>query len=73
MNKSDVITYEKVMMTLRLPPKTYSDMMDKVQKIKRETRGYSVNQYLTDLIERDLKADTPAEKRRDILKRMAQK
>jgi len=76
MNKTDVITYEKVMMTLRLPPETYANMIDKVQKIKKEERGFSVNQYLTELVERDLKESngpTPAEKRRDIFKRMAQK
>ncbi len=76
MNKTDVITYEKVMMTLRLPPETYANMIDKVQKIKKEERGFSVNQYLTELVERDLKESnglTPAEKRREIFKRMAQK
>ena len=76
MNKTDVITYEKVMMTLRLPPETYATMIEKVQKIKKEERGFSVNQYLTELVERDLKdssSPSPAEKRRDIFKRMAQK
>ena len=72
MNKTDVITYEKVMMTLRLPPKTYAKMIEKVQNDKKNMRGYSVNQYLTELIERDLKSSS-VDKRRDVFKRMAQK
>ena len=74
MNKSGIYTYDKVMLTLRLPPETYADMIEKVQKIKKDERGFSINQYLTELIERDLKGgNSPADKRRDIFKRMAQK
>lgn len=76
MNKSGVFTYEKVMMTLRLSPETYSKMIEKVQQMKKEERGFSINQYLTELIERDLKENkgvSPSDKRRDIFKRMAQK
>ncbi len=54
MNKSDVTTYEKIMIPLRLPPDTYQKMVEKVQKEKRKQRGYSVNQFLTSLIEKDL-------------------
>lgn len=74
MNKSDVYTCEKVMLTLRLSPKTYEDMIEKVQKLKKEERGFSINQYLTELIEKDIKeGNSPAERRRDVFKRMAQK
>ena len=54
MNKSDVTTYEKIMIPLRLPPDIYQKMVEKVQKEKRKQRGYSVNQFLTSLIEKDL-------------------
>ena len=54
MNKSDVSTYEKIMIPLRLPPDLYQKMNDKVQKEKKKQRGYSINQFLTSLIEKDL-------------------
>lgn len=55
MNTTDIITYEKIMLPLRLPPETYEKMMDHVQKKKKQQRGYSVNQFMTDLIEKELK------------------
>ena len=54
MNDTDVITYEKIMIPLRLPPDTYEKMMDYVQKEKKKRRGYSVNQFLTNIIEKEL-------------------
>ena len=54
MNKSNTPTYEKIMIPLRLPPEIYHRMMDEVQKKKKEERGYSVNQYLTDILTKDL-------------------
>ena len=54
MNKTDVIPYEKIMMTLRLPPETYQKMMDKVHREKKKQRGYSANQFLTSIIEKEL-------------------
>ena len=47
-------TYEKIMIPLRLPPEIYNRMMDEVQKKKKDERGYSVNQYLTDILTKDL-------------------
>ncbi len=55
MNKSDTPTYEKIMIPLRLPPEIYSQLMDEVHKKKKNERGYSVNQYLTEILEKDLK------------------
>ena len=55
MNKTTTPTYEKIMIPLRLPPEIYSWMMDEVQKKKKDERGYSVNQYLTDILTKDLK------------------
>ena len=54
MNKSDTPTYEKIMIPLRLPPEIYARMMDEVHRKKKDERGYSVNQYLTELLTKDL-------------------
>lgn len=54
MNKSDTPTYQKIMIPLRLPPEVYNRMMEVVQKRKKEERGYSVNQYLTEILSKDL-------------------
>ena len=54
MNKTKTPTCEKIMVPLRLPPEIYSQMMDEVQKKKKNERGYSVNQYLTEILARDL-------------------
>lgn len=43
------------MIPLRLPPEIYNQMMAKVQERKKEERGYSVNQYLTEILSKDLK------------------
>ena len=54
MNKSNIPTYQKIMIPLRLPPEIYNQMMDKVQERKKEERGYSINQYLTEILSKDL-------------------
>ena len=54
MNKSDVISYEKVMLPLRLPPELYQKVREKVYLEKENNRGYSINEYLTELIAKDL-------------------
>lgn len=55
MNKTNVFTYDKIMLPLRLAPETYEKTIEKVQNSKKQTRGFSINQYITDLIEKDLK------------------
>ena len=55
MNNSDTPTYQKVMIPVRLTPELYRAMMDHVQSEKKDERGYSINQYLTELLEKDLK------------------
>lgn len=54
MNNSDVLTVEKVMLPLRLHPKVYKKICKKVNKKKETVRGYSINQYLTELIINDI-------------------
>lgn len=55
MNKTKTPTSEKIGIPLRLEPKLYEKMMDRVQKEKKNQRGYSVNQLLTELLEKELK------------------
>lgn len=55
MNTSGTPTYEKIKLTLRLPPEIYNLMVDHIHKIQKDCRGYSANQYLTDLITHDLR------------------
>ena len=55
MNKSDTPTKQKIPIPLRLPPELYEQMMEVVQKKKKKERGYSVNQYLTEILSKDLK------------------
>ena len=54
MNKSDTPTKQKIPIPLRLPPELYEQMMEVVQKKKKKERGYSVNQYLTEILSKDL-------------------
>ena len=54
MNKSAIPTKEKISIPLRLPPELYEQMMEVVQKKKKKERGYSVNQYLTEILTKDL-------------------
>ena len=54
-NKSDTPTKHKIPIPLRLPPELYEQMMEVVQKKKKKERGYSVNQYLTEILAKDLK------------------
>ncbi len=58
MNKSKTPTSEKIGIPLRLEPKLYEKMMDRVQKMKKEQRGYSINQLLTELLEKELKENS---------------
>ena len=58
MNKSDTPTKQKISIPLRLPPEIYEHMMEVVQKKKKKERGYSVNQYLTEILAKDLKENS---------------
>lgn len=55
MNKSNTPTSEKIMIPLRLPPEVYLKLIEEVQKRKRQKRGFSVNEFLTDLVTKELK------------------
>ena len=55
MNKSDTPTKQKVPIPLRLPPELYDKLVEAVQKKKKDERGYSINQYITEILEVELK------------------
>lgn len=54
MNSSKIPTVEKTMLPLRLPPELYKKLREKVNQKKDDKRGYSINEYLTELIMSDL-------------------
>ena len=54
MNKSKTPTKQKIPIPLRLPPELYEQMMELIHERKKEERGYSVNQYLTEILTKDL-------------------
>ena len=54
MNNSNTPTHQKIMIPLRLPREVYEQMIEEVHKRKKIDRGFSVNQYLSDLLTKDL-------------------
>ena len=57
MNNSKIPTVEKTMLPLRLPPELYKEIRRKVNIKKEDVRGYSINEYLTELIVKDLEGN----------------
>ena len=55
MNNTGTVTYEKVMLTVRLTPETYEKLIDRVNAQKKKQRGYSINQCISELLEKELK------------------
>ena len=56
MNKTKTPTVEKKTFPLRLPPKMYKQIREKVNEIKEnENYAYSINDFLTEIIEKGLK------------------
>ena len=56
MNKTRTRTADKKTFPLRLPPDTDKKVRDKVQKEKdKGNYAYSINDYLTEIIEKSLK------------------
>ena len=56
MNKTKTPTVDKVTFPLRLPPKMYKQIRAKVNEIKeKENYAYSINDFLTEIIEEGLK------------------
>ena len=57
MNSSKTPTAEKTMLPLRLPPELYRKVRKKVNLKKEDVRGYSINEYLTERITKDLEGN----------------
>ncbi len=57
MNCSEIPTVEKIMLPVRLPPELYKKLRNKVNQGKNQKRGYSINEYLTELIRKDLEGE----------------
>ena len=56
MNKTKTPTVDKVTFPLRLPPSIYKEIRTKVNEIKEnENYAYSINDFLTEIIEKELK------------------
>lgn len=56
MNKTDTPTIQKKTFPLRLPPELYKKVRARVQKEKdKGNYAYSINDFLTELVERGLK------------------
>ena len=58
MNKTKTPTVDKITFPLRLPPHMYKKIRAKVNKVKEnDNYAYSINDFLTELIEKGLKED----------------
>ena len=55
MNKTGLATNSKQKYVLRIPPDLYAEIWEKVIERKTKKPGYSINEYLTDLINKDLR------------------
>ena len=55
MNKTGLATKSKQKYVLRIPPDLYAKIWEKVIEQKTKKPGYSINEYLTDLISKDLR------------------
>ena len=54
MKERDIPTKEKVMIPLRISDELYKKIRDKVNKKKDIARGYSINKYISELIENNI-------------------
>ena len=54
MNRSKTLSVEKTVFPLRLSPELYKKVRKKVNLKKEDIRGYSINEYLTELVMKDL-------------------
>lgn len=57
MKEKDIPTKEKVMIPLRISDELYKKIRDKVNKKKDVARGYSINKYISELIENNIEEE----------------
>ena len=55
MREKEIPTKEKISIPLRISNDLYIKVRDKVNKEKNITRGYSINKYIAELIERNIR------------------
>lgn len=54
MNEKDIPTSEKIMVPIRISSELYKMVRNKVNEEKNNKRGYSINKYVAELIEKNL-------------------
>lgn len=55
MSEKDIPTNEKIMIPLRISDELYKKVRNKVNEEKNKTRGYSINKYISELVENNIK------------------
>lgn len=55
--EKDIPTKEKIMIPLRISDDLYKKVRRKVNKEKDKTRGYSINKYIAELVEENIKEE----------------
>lgn len=55
MKEKDIPTKEKITIPLRISNELYKKVRNKVNQEKNVTRGYSINKYIAELIEKNVR------------------
>ena len=55
MKEKDIPTKDKITIPLRISNELYKKVRNKVNKEKNVTRGYSINKYIAELIEKNIR------------------
>ena len=55
MREKDIPTKDKITIPLRISNELYKKVRNKVNKEKNVTRGYSINKYIAELIEKNIR------------------
>ena len=55
MKEKDIPTKEKITIPLRISNELYKKVRDKVNREKNVARGYSINKYIAELIEKNVR------------------
>ena len=55
MKEKDIPTKEKITIPLRISNELYKKVRNKVNTEKNVTRGYSINKYIAELIEKNVR------------------
>ena len=58
MKESEVQSKDKILIPIRVSNELYKKIRQKVNQKKDKDRGYSINRYISELIEKNLRGDT---------------